>query len=564
VQQQQNKSDHHVAQQQIMELRAQEAKASRACTEAQAEAKQAVGRCRDMAARLQSLEQELQKEREASEEERGQSSHASLTLQSQLMKLQRHHEVLSQEARLASDKLARTESEHRVEMQRLEQSYQQELRTLHQVAERAQRDAAMAVEDAKECAALLASQKQECQARETDVARLKEQLSQRREAHEEATSQTGAVAKKLEALQRNHDRKQQQNKEARDKLHQVESALGEARSAADQAEADAAKLRKQLQECRWSHVGELEELRSREQRAVKLAEAAQYDALRTSSASAEWERQAAELRNEHSTLQAQVQELEEERQNWQQQRHCSRAETDEAAAQLAHLSSELQRLQEENASLQLQSQAVKEQLAKVTEQLEQATLETNRGTARTSELLQQLENCQQEIENMKADKRGTTDKARWTSKLAAQLKELQKEHDEAHQQRRGLLADLQRERHELEKQRHAAQRSQEALAQERKRSLLLEAELNRCKEERRSSSRPSRVRHSTGNAPTLDSPSDAAAIEALGAMLQRSMQQVPTETRQNFKRQLLLCFHPDRNPAKEVATRVTQILNCTE
>jgi predicted nucleic acid-binding Zn-ribbon protein len=243
---------------------------------------------------------------------------------------------------------------------------------------------------------------------------------------------------------------------------------------------------------------------------VKVAEAAQRDALRSSSSSAEWERQAADLRIEYSTLQAQLLQLEEE----QRQLHRRwKAESDEAA--------------------------------NVAKQLEQAQIETNGATALASTLRQQLETCQQELGQIKADERMTAEKAKWASKLAPQLTELDR-------QRRGLLADLQQERHDLEKARQAAQRANDALVNERKWVELLEAELSKCKEELGSTS------------PTLECPSDEAAIETLGAMLQRSIQQVPMETRQNFKRQLLLCFHPDRNPAKDVATRVTQILNCTQ
>jgi len=552
----------HLPQQEIFELRAREAKASRVCSEAQAETRQAIGHCRELVARVQFLEQELHKEREASEENRGQTSHATSALQSQLIQLQRCHEALSLEARMASDKLARAEVDHTLELQRLEQAHEEELRKNRQAAERAQRDAIKAVEDARESAAQLGTQHQECQAREVEVGRLKEQVSRQNEAYEEAASQAGVVAMKLEALQREHDRKQQQNKETREKLHLVESALEESRAAADQAEADAARVRKQLQELRRTQNDEFEELRDREQQAVKRAEAAEHEASRTSSSSAEWERQAAELRTEISKLQDQLHELQKERRKLQQQRRHSKGETEEAAAQMVHLSSQLQRLQEDNERLREAVEVAQEQVADAGEQLEQAQQEANRATEHASELLQQLENCQQEIGEMKADERGTADKARWASKLSTQLKDLQKEHDAVQRQRRGLLGDLQQERLELEKQKQNAQRAQDALVQERKRSLLLEAELNRCKEERRSTPGRERLRHSY-TSPSMDSLSDDAAIETLGAMLQRSMQQAPTETRQNFKRQLLLCFHPDRNPATEVATRVTQILNCT-
>uniref|UniRef100_A0A7S1R7C2 J domain-containing protein n=1 Tax=Alexandrium catenella TaxID=2925 RepID=A0A7S1R7C2_ALECA len=154
--------------------------------------------------------------------------------------------------------------------------------------------------------------------------------------------------------------------------------------------------------------------------------------------------------------------------------------------------------------------------------------------------------------------------AKWAAKLAAQLRELQEEHDEALRQRDGLRLDLERGRDELAEQRHALRKLQLELQREKERAQKLDAELQSEQREGRAHRRE-RLRRQ-GSLPSLravsltDKVSDSAAIEALGGILQRSMRDLPAERRQNFKRQLLLCFHPDRNPATEVATRVTQIL----
>lgn len=57
---------------------------------------------------------------------------------------------------------------------------------------------------------------------------------------------------------------------------------------------------------------------------------------------------------------------------------------------------------------------------------------------------------------------------------------------------------------------------------------------------------------------------DDESIDAFGEVLKRMIVGKSTSEAQKVKRQLLFCFHPDKNPATEVATRITQILNSAE
>jgi len=54
---------------------------------------------------------------------------------------------------------------------------------------------------------------------------------------------------------------------------------------------------------------------------------------------------------------------------------------------------------------------------------------------------------------------------------------------------------------------------------------------------------------------------DDESIDAFGEVLKKMMVGKSASEAQKVKRQLLFCFHPDKNPATDVATRITQILN---
>jgi len=57
---------------------------------------------------------------------------------------------------------------------------------------------------------------------------------------------------------------------------------------------------------------------------------------------------------------------------------------------------------------------------------------------------------------------------------------------------------------------------------------------------------------------------DEESIDAFGEVLKRLMVGKSAFEAHKIKRQLLFCFHPDKNPATDVATRITQILNSAE
>jgi len=55
--------------------------------------------------------------------------------------------------------------------------------------------------------------------------------------------------------------------------------------------------------------------------------------------------------------------------------------------------------------------------------------------------------------------------------------------------------------------------------------------------------------------------SDEERIDLFGDVLKRTIEALPIQEGLRFKRQLLFCFHPDKNPALGIANRMSQILN---
>merc|ERR1712048_58550 len=93
-----------------------------------------------------------------------------------------------------------------------------------------------------------------------------------------------------------------------------------------------------------------------------------------------------------------------------------------------------------------------------------------------------------------------------------------------------------------EQRRRQLEDTQRALRWERERLLHTQSQLRIVQEEQRQVQDP---------------------IQSLGTALQRTIWEAPLAQRPAVKKKLLLCFHPDKNPATDVATRVTQILNRT-
>lgn len=136
------------------------------------------------------------------------------------------------------------------------------------------------------------------------------------------------------------------------------------------------------------------------------------------------------------------------------------------------------------------------------------------------------------------------------SRLSSQLRGAEQRFKETERQ----LAEAKKQRREEQAQH---ERRQEAL------QMALQQE--KAKWRTRSPPRSRRSQgHSTDILCSRDSvsrtPAADDAVGNFGEVLLQSIAAAPEEERAKMRKQLLLCFHPDRNPVSEVATRLTQVL----
>mmetsp|Transcript_29391 Transcript_29391/g.80333 ORF Transcript_29391/g.80333 Transcript_29391/m.80333 type:complete len:423 (-) Transcript_29391:212-1480(-) len=130
----------------------------------------------------------------------------------------------------------------------------------------------------------------------------------------------------------------------------------------------------------------------------------------------------------------------------------------------------------------------------------------------------------------------------------------QKEAEKASHQKAKLVAQLKEAQREYDALYENFEAQQEKLQNEIARTKILEEEL-RAQSAMRVPSMPVRM------ISPWAARSEFGAVDTVGELLKRSITNAPPERRDQVKKQLLLCFHPDRNPNVEVANRITQILN---
>mmetsp|Transcript_33496 Transcript_33496/g.77841 ORF Transcript_33496/g.77841 Transcript_33496/m.77841 type:complete len:448 (-) Transcript_33496:91-1434(-) len=343
-------------------------------------------------------------------------------------------------------------------------------------------------------------------------------------------------------------------------LEQLHQATRESEVLRQQEE----RAQRQLTQLQQAREWELDALQKREQQASELSKAAQARADEQALQASKLSLQLEALREERNGLRRQLEEALEHEHVAAERVQEEKAKAEEASLRARDQARQLQDLAVEVEEARASALEARQQEQQAVRMHRQARVEAEQASVQASMLLVQLDALREgwregsPQHRSEGPRRG--DAVKWEKKLVSQLRELQEEHDELLQDRDRHRKDLEQRLDELGQQRRAVQKLQEALQRERQRSQQLESQI------RASGRAPHERLRRQGSMPSLASGfaedlAEAAAIDALGGILQRSIRSVPADKRQNFKRQLLLCFHPDRNPATEVATRVTQILN---
>lgn len=387
----------------------------------------------------------------------------------------------------------------------------------------------------------------------------------------------------------------------RELLQQIEAAKGQEertrrrceahRSEAEQAQAQASSLSAQLAQLKQKVEADAESMRERERQAQKRADEARAKAEQEAARASKFADQLETMRSERDDFRRRFEEAHAKEHKAVTRCEAAQAAADEAAAHSTRLQGQLQDANEAAEEARARAECARQQEQQAVRMCREARLEAEQAAVRASVLALQVDELRERgregvtASRSETSRRGTESplaqapaqaqgqgqgqgqspgQAKWAAKLAAQLTGLQEEHDKVSKQRDALRKDMESGRDELASQKNALRKARAELQQERQRVQQLEAELQQGQRGGRA-----RMRRQ-GSMPTLEGPglafglghcmTDTAAIEAVGGILQRSVRNLPEEKRQNFKRQLLLCFHPDRNPATELATRVTQIL----
>lgn len=347
---------------------------------------------------------------------------------------------------------------------------------------------------------------------------------------------------------------QGRERRAMERCEKAEEELEEAEQKASAVGDQIAKLKRDMEKLR----SEREESRKKEMKAVTENEGIRFDLDKAKMRASRFERElrAAEEKQEglsQELIEAKrsLEEVKEEADSTARLRRERLQEAERSAAQAAKLGVQFRGAQRERDEARSQLEEARRREAQAAGASEAHRAEAEQALARVAVLTTQLEELRSKAEEAK-----DAAQTKWNSKLVAQLKQLQEEHDQVQRSKERLTRELQREqdeaapfRRELQSAREAVQRLEEQLQQARTEALAYR---------RQSTSRLSSSR--SGDNLRMEI-SDEDTIEAVGGLLLRSIQNVPEEKRANIRKQLLLCFHPDRNPAAEMAKKVTQMLN---
>jgi len=214
------------------------------------------------------------------------------------------------------------------------------------------------------------------------------------------------------------------------------------------------------------------------------------------------------------------------------------------------------------------AKAAEEELARAKLAAEAEAKLAEEAAARAREELENLQrNCAQAHARLHESHEDVARESARASKLHAQTNELLRTIYDLKQGKQGLgVLDPCGERLTPQELASSLKKITEQLDKERLRSRNLERLLNQREFQ-------TALRASFGTAHDVECskslhcharpPRDEVVLDTLGEMLLRKIQTAPEHSRQNMKKQLLLCFHPDKNPITEVAMRMTQLLNDT-
>jgi len=161
----------------------------------------------------------------------------------------------------------------------------------------------------------------------------------------------------------------------------------------------------------------------------------------------------------------------------------------------------------------------------------------------------ELKQLREELELAQAAQEQALTKAESLEVQLEQTKKIAAQSDVQQCVPNSLVEEKQKLQEALEEERHKSSDIQSELKSAEKLAAKLEADLKLEKMCTRALRRQNLKDEDT-------------AYQAVGNVLLQAIDKAPEKDRAKTKKQLLLCFHPDKNPATELANRITQLINC--
>jgi len=420
----------------------------------------------------------------------------------------------------------------------------------------------------------------ECDDELANTATLQRQLEEMQNQRDVAIKRAQQAARQISTKGNNQELRNQLEEMQRERLLAVRAAEGAAFDA-EKAAGRAMKLASQLKDLQVEHdtlQNTLAEARTREHHLVDCQQTAQDECQKALAKVADLTARLKNMQVECSDARSKADEARAQQHHMTKLRENSLQDAQESAGRASQLAARLKGIEHVHSDLRAQVHEArrKEQEARHQEKesvkamkdaerkLEILTGQAGASKHRLAFLEEERGSLQAEKDSLQAqlEEERRKGQSKLGSKLAVQLKEQQEDFDRVMKKKDELVASLRRQHDDIVRLKSELRVTVEKLAEERGRTRQLDEEVRDLRRENRVLQRDKRRSASSPRLPGLsDESSEAAAVELFGELLLRKVSNAPSDKQNSLKRQLLLCFHPDRNPATEVATRLTQILN---
>jgi len=397
---------------------------------------------------------------------------------------------------------------------------------------------------------------------------LQRQLEEMQNQRDAAIKRAEQAARQNNTKGNNQELRNQVEEMQQEQLRAVRAAEGAA-SDAEKAAARAMRLASQLKELQAEHdnlQNSLAEARTREHYIADCHHSAQEECQKAFAKVADLTARLKNMQVECSDARSKADEARAQLQHMTKLRESSLHEAQESSGRACQLAAKLKGIEHFHDSRKKEQEGRQQERESAVRALKDAERRVEILTGQLGASKHRIASLQEERDSLQTqlDEERRKGQAKLGSKFATQLREQQDDLERVMNKKEELVASLRRQHEDMVRLKSELRFTSERLSEEKGRTRQLDEELRETRRENRVLQRERRRSQgllSPRQSGLTDENSENAAVEAFGELLLRKVCNAPTDKQNSLKRQLLLCFHPDRNPATEVATRLTQILN---